>query len=144
MNHRDKKELQKCHNAVIQSNDPAFNYSFIPQDDIDNFEKCPDIIQLSQYDYSCKRDDGDDFRLPKLTPASLLMSSNSLEEMEAWYAKKFCDLPDEYHGIMARYSLGIPITKKETKNELKKMAKKNKEPSVGFKVTQGKYTVVFD
>lgn len=148
MNHQTMCEIKKAKNVLITSNDPRFNYTFQPEEDIDKFHEIPDIITMNRYDYCFKRDDGEvenNFKkLPTLTPASMLSCANSLEDMEGWYAAKFPNLPEEYYGIMARYSLGQPLTKKQTKNELKKMNKKNKEPPVGMKVATGKFRVNFD
>ena len=148
MNHQTMCEVKKARNVLITSNDPRFNYTFQPEEDIDKFNEIPDIITMNRYDYSFKRDDGEvenNFKkLPTLTPASMLSCANSLEDMEGWYAAKFPNLPEEYYGIMARYSLGQPLTKKQTKNELKKMNKKNKEPPVGMKVATGKFRLKFD
>lgn len=148
MNHQTMCEIKKAKNVLITSNDPRFNYTFQPEEDIDKFHELPDIITMNRYDYCFKRDDGEvenNFKkLPTLTPASMLSCANSLEDMEGWYAAKFPNLPEEYYGIMARYSLGQPLTKKQTKNELKKMNKKNKEPPVGMKVATGKFRVNFD
>lgn len=141
-------DLKKCRNVIIQSNDPRFNYNFNHQDDIDNFEKLPDIIQLSAYDYSVVKDDGDAANLPALTPLSLLASTQSLEDMEEWYRQKYPTMPDEYHGIMARYSCGQTLTKKETKNAIKKYNKKNKDkdldPPVGLTIVKGNFSLSFD
>lgn len=148
MNHQTMCEIKKARNVLITSNDPRFNYTFQPEEDIDKFNEIPDIITMNRYDYSFKRDDGEvenNFKkLPTLTPASMLSCANSLEDMEGWYAAKFPNLPEEYYGIMARYSLGQPLTKKQTKNELKKMNKKNKEPPVGMKIATGKFRLKFD
>ena len=146
MNPQDKAELKKCRNVLIQSNDPRFNYAVLKKDDIDNYSsETPQIIPLNKYDYSFKMTEGDDKELPKLSPASLVMSKDNLEDVEAWYAAKYPRLPSEYHGIMARYSSGQLLTKKETKNALKKMRKKpNKELPVGMSIAHGKFNVSFD
>ena len=145
MNHKDKVELKKCRNVLIQSNDPRFNYAILKKDDIDEFDQVPQIIPLNKYDYSFKTTEGDDKELPKLTPASLTMSKDDLEDVEAWYAAKYPRLPSEYHGVMARYSTGQLLTKKETKNTIKKMRKKPHQPvPVGFQVSQGDFSVSFD
>ena len=144
MNHKDKVELKKCRNVLIQSNDPRFNYAILKKDDIDDFDQCPQIVHLNRYDYSFRTSEGDDKELPKLTPASLTMSKDSLEDVEAWYAAKYPRLPSEYHGVMARYSTGQLLTKKETKNAIKKMRKKpSKDVPVGLEVAQGKIEVEF-
>jgi len=138
------KDIQKSRNIIIQSNDPAFNFAFLKGDDINNFNQLPEIISLSQYDYSFKRDNGSDTKLPSLTPASLLMNNNNLEDTEEWYRQKYPNLPDEYHGIMARYSLGQLLTKKEVKHAIKKSEKKNKDLPVGLQVAMGKFSISFD
>ena len=144
MNHQDKAELKKCRNVLIQSNDPRFNYLILKKDDIDSFNEVPEIIPLHKYDYSFRTTEGNDRELPKLTPASLTMSKDSLEDVEAWYAAKYPRLPSEYHGVMARYSTGQLLTKKETKNAIKKMKKKpNKDVPVGLQVVKGKFSVDF-
>ena len=145
MDHQTKSELKKCRNVLIQSNDPRFNYSVLKKEDIDEFEKQPQIITLNQYDYSFKRTEGNDKELPELTPISLAMSKDNLQEVEEWYAAKFPRLPSEYHGIMARYSTGQLLTKKETKNALKKIKKKpDKEVPIGLEIAQGKFKLEFD
>ena len=147
MNNQDRADLKKCRNVLIQSNDPRFNFMIQKQEDIDQFEKMPDIISIDAYDYSFKKDDGDATRLPTLTPYSLVASAQSLESMEEWYRQKHPTMPDEFHGIMARYSCGQNLTKKEAKNGIKKYRKKNKEgelPPVGLQVIHGKVEVSFD
>tara|TARA_R100001594_G_scaffold64512_2_gene98801 strand:+ start:48 stop:485 length:438 start_codon:yes stop_codon:yes gene_type:complete len=145
MDHQTKSELKKCRNVLIQSNDARFNYSILKKEDIDEFEKQPQIITLNQYDYSFKRTEGNDRELPELTPISLAMSKDNLQEVEEWYAAKFPRLPSEYHGIMARYSTGQLLTKKETKNALKKIKKKpEKEVPIGLEIAQGKFKLEFD
>ena len=47
--------------------------------------------------------------------------------MEEFYRQKHPNLPDEYYGVMARYSTGNPITKKEVKNSVKKVKKDPKK-----------------
>lgn len=143
MDPRAKKELQNSRNILIQSNDPAFNYAFLKGNDLNEFHELPEIIGMGQYDYSFKRDDGDETKLPNLTPASLLMSSQNLEDTEEWFRQKHPNLPDEYHGIMARYSTGQLLTKKEAKNAIKKSKKKGKEPPVGLQMRTGNFSVDF-
>jgi hypothetical protein len=140
-----KRELQKSKHVFIQSNDPRFNYGFHKEESIDNFDKAPEVINLAQYDYSFIRQDGDEKKLPELISTSELASFQNLEDMEEFYRQKHPNLPDEYFGIMARYSTGNPITKKEVKNSIKKVKKNpKKDMPVGMSVAYGKYTVSFD
>lgn len=129
---------------LIQSNDPAFNYAFLKGQDIEDFHELPEIIGMHQYDYSFKRDDGDENKLPNLTPASLLMMSDNLQNTEEWYRQKHPNLPEEYYGVMARYSTGQLLTKKEAKNAIKKSKKKGKNLPVGMTMATGKFELSFD
>ena len=145
MNNADKKKLKQSKHIYIQSNDPRFIYGFHQEDDIEAFNKNPEVINLAQYDYSFVRSEGDDKNLPELIPTSELASFQNLEDMEEFYRQKHPDLPDEYFGIMARYSTGNPITKKEVKNSIKKVKKNpKKQLPVGLSVAHGEYTVSFD
>ena len=145
MNNADKKKLKQSKHIYIQSNDPRFNYGFHQEDDIETFNKTPEVINLAQYDYSFVRNEGDDKNLPELIPTSELASFQNLEDMEEFYRQKHPELPDEYFGIMARYSTGNPITKKEVKNSIKKVKKNpKKQLPVGISVAHGNYTVAFD
>jgi len=141
----NKKELQKSKHIFIQSNDPRFNYGFHRENDIKEFQKQPDIINLAQYDYSFVREPGSDNKLPELISTTELASFQNLEDMEEFYRQKHPNLPDEYFGIMARYSTGNPITKKEVKNSIKKSKKNpNKALPVGLQMTSGEFTISFD
>tara|TARA_R110000751_G_scaffold4966_2_gene23541 strand:+ start:4575 stop:5003 length:429 start_codon:yes stop_codon:yes gene_type:complete len=141
----NKKELQKSKHIFIQSNDPRFNYGFHRENDIKEFQKQPDIINLAQYDYSFVREPGSDNKLPELISTTELASFQNLEDMEEFYRQKHPNLPDEYYGVMARYSTGNPITKKEVKNSIKKVKKNpNKELPIGLQVAKGNFTLDFD
>ena len=145
MNKKDIKELQNSKHVYIQSNDPRFNYGFHREKDIEEFQKQPDIINLAQYDYSFVREDGTDNKMPELISTTELASYQNLEDMEEFYRQKHPNLPDEYFGIMARYSTGNPITKKEVKNSIKKSKKNpNKALPVGLQMTSGEFTISFD
>tara|TARA_R100001086_G_scaffold165385_2_gene89494 strand:- start:205 stop:639 length:435 start_codon:yes stop_codon:yes gene_type:complete len=144
MDGRTRKEIQNSRNVLIQSNDPSFNYAFLKGDDLQQFHQLPEVVGLNRYDYSFKRDDGTDMKLPSLTPTSLLMSKNNLEATEEWYRQKYPNLPDEYHGIMARYSTGQLLTKKQIKQEIKKSEKKNRELPVGLQIAHGKFCLEWD
>ena len=140
-----KKQLQESKHIFIQSNDPRFNYGFHKEDDIQEFKQTPEVINLSQYDYSFIRQDGDEKKLPELISTSELASFQNLEDMEEFYRQKHPNLPDEYYGVMARYSTGNPITKKEVKNSIKKVKKNpKKQLPVGISVAYGDYTLDFD
>lgn len=145
MDNQDRSDIKKASRVLIAANDPRFNYQFIKNDnEIDNFNEIPTIITMNQYDWCVKIDEGDINNLPKLCPLSLASSHKNLDDMEAFYAAKFPRLPSEYHGILARYSSGNLITKKEAKNTLKKYNKKNKELPVGFSIAKKDISLNFD
>jgi len=145
VSNQDRAEISRARNILVAANDSRFDFQFVKhQEDIDNFEDTPMIITMDRYDYSVKSDEGSDTKLPSLCPLSLASCSNNLEDMEAFYAAKYPRLPSEYHGIMARYSSGEIITKKEVKNTIKKSKKKNKELPVGFSIASGEHTLIFD
>ena len=144
MDIKDKASIRKSRNILIKSNDPRFNFGIHKEEDIDNFHELPDIIDLSKYDYSVKIDDGDDTKLPSLVPVSQAQAGEKLEDLASWFAEKYPRLPDEYHGILARYSTGQLMTKKQTKNEIKKLNRKpNKKTPVGLEIREGKFLVDF-
>ena len=144
MDHNTKSEIKKSRNILIKSNDPRFNFGIHKEEDIQKFNELPDIITLDQYDYCIKRDNGDDTKLPGLVSISEAVASNNLESLSLLYSQKYPNLPDEYYGIMARYSTGQLMTKKQTKNELKKLNKKPaRDIPVGLEIRQGKYLVEF-
>ena len=148
MDYQTRNDIKKASNILIACNDYRFNYQFTKN--TDNLEKLieagdtPIIIPMSSYDYSVKIDEGDDLKLPKLCPLSLASCKGNLEDLEAFYAAKFPRLPNEYHGILARYSSGNIITKKEVKNTIKKSTKKNRELPVGFSIAKKNVSINFD
>lgn len=148
MNYQEKNELKKATNIIIASNDYRFNYQFTTKPEqiegILEDSSTPIMIPQHQYDYSVKLDEGNPNELPKLCPLSLASCGNNLDDIEAFYAAKFPRLPDEYHGILARYSTGRLITKKEIKNSLKKSKKKNTELPVGFSIAKKDISLDFD
>ena len=145
LSNKDRSDISKARNILVASNDHRFDYHFVKnQDDIDNFDQTPMIITMDRYDWSVKSDEGDSNNLPTLCPLSLASCKGNLEDMEAFFAAKFPRLPCEYHGILARYSSGELITKKDVKNSIKKFKRKNKELPVGFTIASGIHTLNFD
>ena len=54
------------------------------------------------------------------------------------------DLPEDFYGIIARYTWGAPFTKKEIKQTTKKIKKKKKEVPQGFSMVRGKFELDFN
>ena len=145
LSNQDRADVSKARNILVTSNDNRFDYHFVKnQEDIDNFDQTPIIVTMDRYDYSIKTDEGNDMELPKLCPLSLASCQNNLEDMEAFYAAKFPRLPSEYHGILARYSSGNILTKKEIKNTIKRSQRKNKDLPVGFTIAKKDISLNFD
>jgi len=144
LNHNVKSEIKKSKNILIQSNKEEFNYLFLKDDDIEKFNELPEIISRDKYDYCVNKNNGDDTKLPELIPLSLISCKDNLDELEQFYREKFPRLPDEYHGILARYSSNQNFTKKEAKNALKKYNKNpKKDLPVGLQIAKGKFEVDF-
>jgi hypothetical protein len=147
MNNEDRRQLSKAQNVIFAANNPAFNFHFVKDDKVaeEAILDCKEImIPMDRYDWSIKKDEGDEYNLPKLVPLTMASCGDNLEDLEAWYAAKYPNFPSEYHGIMARYSSNKLLTKKETKNAVKKLNKKNTEVPVGLKVVKGDHKVYFD
>ena len=143
MDYHTKKDIEKAQNVLFQSNDPRFNYSFHKEEDIEQLlENQEFILTMDKFDYGVVRNEGDEMTLPEIIPYSL-SSIKTLEEGEMWYQQKYPNLPDIYHGIMARYSFGELLTKKEIKNTIKKCKKKGKDLPVGMVFKEGNFKLDF-
>ena len=146
--YQEKNEISKATQVLIASNDWRFNYQFVKSEKqmecLLEAKDVPMMVPMDKYDYSLKVDEGDDTKLPALCPLSLASCGNNLEDMEAFYAAKFPRLPSEYHGILARYSSGQKITKKEIKQTIKKNNKKNRALPVGFTIAKKDISLSFD
>jgi hypothetical protein len=78
MDLRDKNVIKNSRNILIKCNDPRFNFGIHKEEDIEKFNELPDIIDLSQYDYCVKRDDGDEANLPSLVPLSQAQANQDI------------------------------------------------------------------
>ena len=146
--YQERSEISKASNVLIASNDYRFNYQFTNNekqlDKLLEAKETPVMIPMHKYDYSLRVNDGNDISLPQLCPLSLASCGKNLEDVEAFYAAKFPRLPNEYHGILARYSVGQPFTRKEVKNTIKKSKKKNKDLPVGLSIAKKDISLSFD
>ena len=66
--------------------------------------------------------------------------------LDSCVAKDIKESYEEFYGIIARYTWGVPFTKKEVKNTTKKIQRKGKGKEVpqGFSMVKGKFMVEFD
>jgi len=146
----DKKS---CPRTYICCNDERFNFVFTRKEDADENPLLPTIVDRDAYDYGViirkGTDTTDNFTgsLDEVVPLSYAQI-NKPEQGEEWYKAKYPELPDEFFGILARYTWGEKFTKKEIKNETKKYQRKNKkkgkEPPIGLQILKGSHTIVFD
>ena len=134
----------------IDATDPRMNYTFIKPENIATQKpKLPNYTPQSLFDYSVVRKKGEEETedwvgtLDEVLPISYTQIKKS-EEGEDWYREKYPNLPEDFYGIIARYTWGAPFTKKEIKNTTKKINKKGKEAPQGFSMVKGKYELSFN
>ena len=140
------KDIHKVSTIMLDcSEDPRLNFTFMKQDKINNFHKDIDhLLDLDKIDYGLKICDGNKTFISPTMPISLAQIK-TIEEGTEWFKKKYPNLPSEYWSIMAKYYFKQPLTKKQLKNELKKLNKKGKSKELqGLKIIQGKFKIEFD
>ena len=137
------KDLIKYKQIILQSSDQRMNYTIMKKHQIENMETIPDILDSSSIDYGIKVTDGDKSHLDGFIPLSIL-NINTLSDAEEWYKNKYPNLPDEYWSIMAKYHCDQPFTKKQLRNEVKKLNKKGKSKELsGLKIVHQKFKIDF-
>ena len=135
----------------ICADDPRMNYIFVKPENIETQKpKAPEVIARDLFDYGVvikkgEQEDEDNVgTLDTVVPISYAQIKNPLQG-EEWYRAKYPDLPDEFYGIIARYTWGAPFTKKEVKNTVKKIKKKGKkEVPQGFSMVKGEFEINFN
>jgi len=142
---------KKCKRTYICCNDPRLNYIFTKKELADEDPTLPIVIERDKFDYGVIIKKGEDATedsvgtLDEVVPLSYAQIKKP-EQGEEWYKAKYPNLPDEFYGILARYTWGHKFTKKEIKNEKKKYERKKgkKEPPVGLSILKGQHIVKFD
>ena len=136
--------------TYIACNDERLNYTFCKKEDIDKVNTLPDLIGREMFDYGVvikkgePETDNNVGTLDEVAPISYATINNPVEG-EEWYRHKFPNLPEEFYGIIARYTWGDKFTKKSLKNEIKKAKKKPKRPlPQGLTMMKGSFTLSFD
>ena len=134
----------------IVADDPRMNYIFVKPENIGTQKpKPPEVIARELFDYGVVIKKGEDETedsvgtLDEVVPISYAQIKKP-EQGEEWYRAKYPDLPEDFYGIIARYTWGAPFTKKEIKNTTKKIKKKKKEIPQGFSMVKGKFELSFD
>tara|TARA_R100001015_G_C4608088_1_gene163258 strand:- start:225 stop:704 length:480 start_codon:yes stop_codon:yes gene_type:complete len=135
--------------TYICATDSRLNYTFCKEEDIKVNNNLPEVIDREMIDYGVvikKGEEENDDSVGTLdTTAPLSYATiNNPEQGEMWYRCKFPDLPEDFYGIIARYTWGQPQTKKSIKNEIKKVRKNPKKPiPQGLSVIRGKFNLSF-
>ena len=122
------------------------NYTVIKPDNIETQKpKWPEVLARDLFDYGVVRKKGDPETddsvgtLDDVVPISYAQIKKP-EQGEEWYRAKYPDLPEDFYGIIARYTWGVPFTKKEVRNTTKKIKKKGKkEVPQGFSMVKGEF-----
>ena len=146
---RDINNPKKVNKIFICSNDERLNYSFGNTSDITEDPTCMVRIQRDQYDYGVIVKKGEEETdesvgtLDRCMPLSYT-SIKDPKDGELWYREKYPTLPEDFYGIIARYTWGAPFTKKEIKNTCKKIKKKGKkEVPQGYSMVKGQFELDF-
>jgi hypothetical protein len=140
-----------CKRTYICCNDPRLNYVFTTKQLADDDPSLPVVIERDRFDYGVVIKKGEEETednvgtLDEVVPLSYAQIKKP-EQGEEWYRNKYPNLPEDFYGIIARYTWGHKFTKKEIKNEKKKYERKKgkKEPPVGLSILKGKHTISFD
>jgi hypothetical protein len=135
----------------VVADDPRMNYTFIKPENIEKQKpKLPLIIARDLFDYGVVIKKGEPETedsvgtLDTIVPTSYAQIKKP-DKGEEWYRTKYPNLPEDFYGIIARYTWGVPFTKKEVRNTTKKIKKKDKkEVPQGFSMVKGSFSLDFD
>ena len=158
MNNIEKEDIiplteKKVPRTYISCNDERINYTFCKVEDTQKESTLPEIIGRELFDYGVVIKKGEPATdesvgtLDTIVPISYASIKDPLEG-EEFYRHKFPNLPEEFYGIIARYTWGEKFTKKSLKNEIKKYERKGKKKGKplpqGLTCMRGKFNVKFD
>ena len=108
--------------TYVACNDDRMNYTFCQKDDAMENPSLPELVGRELFDYGVVIKKGEPETedsigtLDTIVPISYANIKNPLEG-EEFYRHKFPNLPEEFYGIIARYTWGEKFTKKSLKNE---------------------------
>ena len=140
------EDFTKCSTVLLDcEDDPRLNFTFMKQDKIDNFHKdFQTYLSLDKIDYGLKICEGDKTFISPTMPISLAQIK-SVEEGTEWFKHKYPELPSEYWSVMSKYYFKEPFTKKQLKNDLKKLKKKGHCKNLqGLHIIHKKVRIEFD
>ena len=143
-------ENKLCPRTYISATDSRLNYTFCKEEDIKEKNNLPEVIGREMIDYGVVIKKGEEASednvgtLDTITPMTYAGITNTTDG-EQWYRDTYPNLPEDFYGIIARYTWGQPLTKKSIKNEVKKVRKNPKKPiPQGLTCLKGKFSVTFD
>lgn len=144
--------------SMLYTDDPKANFicgtkGFGKDMKID--EKCvvkKEFTDISKYDYSIEVDlrknkDGEiEYKEEDKRNTISFMSVNSIEEGIEWYRQNYPNMPDELYPLMARWNWGDlgTLTKKDIKNDNKRIKKGKKPKQMGLEIKTGTYKIDFN
>ena len=135
----------------IVADDPRMNYIFVKPENIETQKpKPPEVIARDLFDYGVVIKKGEEESIDSVGTLDTVVpisysQIHKPEQGEEWYRAKYPDLPEDFYGIIARYTWGAPFTKKEVRNTAKKIKKKNKtDVPQGFSMVKGNFELDFD
>ena len=135
-------ENKLCPRTYISASDSRLNYTFCREEDIKEKNNLPEVIGRELIDYGVVIKEG---KKEDENNSGSLDTINDAESGELWYRESMPNLPEDFYGIIARYTWGQPQTKKSIKNEVKKIKKNPKKPiPQGLTIMKGKFSVSFD
>ena len=144
---------KKVPRTYIACNDERLNYTFCKIEDKDKSSSLPELIGRELFDYGVVIKKGNEATeelvgtLDTVVPISYAGIKDTVEG-EAFYRNKFPDLPEDFYGIIARYTWGEKFTKKSLKNEIKQYERKGKKKGKpipqGLTMLRGKFSVQFE
>ncbi len=111
-----------------------------------------DITTIDKYDYCIEvdlrknKDDEIEYKEEDKRNSISFMSVNSIEEGIEWYRNNYPQMPEELLPLMARWNWGdLPtLTKKDIKNDNKRIKKGKKPKQMGLEIKTGKFKIDFD
>ena len=133
----DKKQIKYGKYNVLQTQDPRAQYLCGSKGDTDFITLNEEFTPLERVDYGIGVEAEPEAELPETRKDLSFLNVKTIEEGIEWYRKLDNKIPEELLPIMARWQWGdlSKITKKQVKNENKKLKKKKKkEDKRGIKI----------
>ena len=107
----------------VRTNDPSIDYNIVEQE----------LVDKEELDIEDKRN------------SLSFMNVKNVDEGVEWYRQHFPKVPEDLYPIMARWNWGdlSVLTKKDVKNDKKRVKKGKKPKNCGLEVKKGSFLVEF-